>query len=311
MQPNPVWVNRILTKHWDAIEARIGWERMPQGGTVGKKRRRFEHAPELGCGHYGCVLETQHEAGIVFKLTSDVAEAAFVAGALSLPRVDWPAGMIRYHDIFEIPGETHYKRPVFGLLRDEAYNVGKINFGVWPSGWDERYGRHSVREGFDWLMLYRDCAHRVRMYLSRKKGKKLDEAVKQIALLREWAWRAQRERDEWPDEVRRRHTPGVGFAFKGAAEAQKGARSAAIEVARCEVAAEMMANIHFSQLIGEALDYYQQLGMLLADVHFNNIGEAVLDTDSAAGWDIVVTDPGHMVPLKKKWTEVRVPVLGG
>jgi hypothetical protein len=42
-------------------------------------------------------------------------------------------------------------------------------------------------------------------------------------------------------------------------------------------------------------------GMLLADVHPDNIGKR--------GSKLVIFDPGHMVPLSAKWLEIQVPVL--
>jgi len=60
-------------------------------------------------------------------------------------------------------------------------------------------------------------------------------------------------------------------------------------------------------LIGGALRFYLSRGMLLADVHRNNIGEVV--PKGYSDWELVITDPGHMVPLDRKWLDVKVPQL--
>ena len=68
-----------------------------------------------------------------------------------------------------------------------------------------------------------------------------------------------------------------------------------------------MANTHAGSLIGEALGYYLEEGMLLADVHLGNIGEAVPEGYDC--WDLVITDPGHMVRFDPKWINVVIQLI--
>ena len=74
-----------------------------------------------------------------------------------------------------------------------------------------------------------------------------------------------------------------------------------------EQTAMVMANTHAGYLVGEAFAYYLEEGLLLADVHFGNIGEAMPEDHAAC--ELVITDPGHMVPLKDRWLSVSVPKL--
>jgi hypothetical protein len=66
---------------------------------------------------------------------------------------------------------------------------------------------------------------------------------------------------------------------------------------------ELMQNTDGSDLIGSALRYYLEQGLLLADVHANNVGKV----ERTSGW--VITDPGHAVPLEQRWAVVNVPGL--
>lgn len=315
MQENPAWVNRILNEHWDAIEDRIGPELMPTTTRVGRKRRA--HEPELGCGHYGCVLATVG-GGLVFKLSSDPSEAAFVAAALSLPASHWPPGMIRYHDLFEIPGETHRRRKVYGIVRQEATQVGlqllpapswkEIRQSV-PERWVQKYREDSIAEGVRWLMLFKECASRVKEYIGRQKGAGVLETLEKIRSHESLAirWRAH---EEPPEDRIAQDRWFKKFDYKRP-KPFRGAEQAAVDLQRCAEAAEMMSSsIHFVSSIGAALDYYLDQGMLLADVHLGNIGEAEVEWDTGdLGLDMVITDPGHMVPLTPKWLTVNVPKL--
>jgi hypothetical protein len=68
-------------------------------------------------------------AEIVFKVTSDPLEAHFVASALLIASknksVGWPVGIVRYENIVQLEG-SYRRRPVFGLWREEAYDVGAL-----------------------------------------------------------------------------------------------------------------------------------------------------------------------------------------
>jgi len=55
----------------------------------------------------------------------------------------------------------------------------------------------------------------------------------------------------------------------------------------------MTANEPEGYLVGQALDFYLERGLLLADVHANNVGEVT--RDGYHGPILVITDPGHLV----------------
>jgi hypothetical protein len=76
---------------------------------------------------------------------------------------------------------------------------------------------------------------------------------------------------------------------------------------RLRVITEEMGSTAPGYLVGEALGELLDQGILLADVHRNNIGE--VDLPDFSKWEFVITDPGHMVALDPKWLEVNVPQL--
>jgi hypothetical protein len=48
--------------------------------------------------------------------------------------------------------------------------------------------------------------------------------------------------------------------------------------------------------VGEALAHYLENGILLADVHSNNLG---LDSEG----EVLITDPGHAVEFHPRWAD--------
>ena len=280
---NPPWVDRALTAHWDALYESVGAEMMPQVASVSRRgKRTFK---ELGCGHYGCVIPTNTE-NIVFKLTSDATEAAFVAAACSLG--EFPEGMIRYYQIYEIP-VTHRGRRVFALWREEASAIG---FPLWIYEYEkvtDPYIRRSWRKLLDNLSEFQGHAAIVRLYIT--KAKDSAGAIRRLAAQKDFAW---------------------SFTRGARAANLRGAQRAAVSLQHCEDIAEIMEHTYASDAIGGAFSFYLEHGLLLADVHVQNVGVATRSPDDeyedyhAVN---VITDPGHMVPLQSRWLQISVPAL--
>ena len=71
-----------------------------------------------------------------------------------------------------------------------------------------------------------------------------------------------------------------------------------------------MENTNHASEVGAALGFYLNEGILLADVHRQNIGQVTrADSDYGPQTYTVITDPGHAVPLDRKWANVQVPEL--
>jgi hypothetical protein len=288
MRQNPPWVDRILRDQWFDLTEVIDRQRLPVPG----EKFTFE---ELGCGHYGCVMLTKQE-GLVFKVTTDASEAAFVAAALTL--TEWPPGMIRYHDILELP-KKYKKRRVFVLWRQEADNVG-----IFASTGDERYvkryGEHSVLEFMKNNRQWQITAAKMRDQMKRASDPAAFLERTRAEADRAWRLYADDRAFKLGPLYANRRMKMIAYGHKG---------PLAFELRRIllEQLAMEMAHTHAGSLIGEALGYYLEEGMLLADVHLGNIGEAV--PEGYEDWDLVITDPGHMVPLDPKWLNVEIQML--
>jgi len=280
MQPNPAWVDALLHKHGAALASYAG---APMPEPTGRKYK------ELGCGHYGCVLSLP-TPGTVLKVTSDPSEAAFVAAYLKIGHHH--PGVVRYDRIVELP-ETYRRRRTFAIWRQEANNVGKFTGSrYYQKELYERYLKHygagSIREFLSNLDLFQKHSARIRKVVSSSTNPV--RLLSDVAGLEDWAWQSIADG---------RILPGQGSS----------ARLVAYKRRQLELLAEEMANTHAGYLIGQAFDYYLDQGMLLADVHTGNIGEVVPPEHTS--WEIVITDPGHMVPLDPKWLQVEIPQLYG
>lgn len=308
------WVDRTASAVWSRIVAaapKPAW--VPKHTTVpvrGKPARVT--VEEYGCGHYGCVMPTD-DPEVVCKITSDVTEAVFVAAALSLGFGEETEGIVRYHAVYELPNE-HRGRKTFLLWREAATAVGlptrmrreaHRDLIVAPGGVMKYVDRHVEAEGVfsdyeirrienlrRYLGLFKDFAAAVRDSLKRS-----DDP---FALLAE----AKKHEDAAWDYVSGidldRVQGSVAVRVLGGGTGLKGAHRVAVALRACAVVAELMQNTDGCDLIGSALRFYLEKGLLLADVHANNVGKV----ERTSGW--VITDPGHAVPLEERWRTVTV-----
>lgn len=294
MQPNPAWVNSALGKSWEEIEDLVGHELMPKlsGGAGTRKPVPVEY----GTGHYGTVMPT-NTPGIVCKVTSDATEGAFVAAALSLP--EWPPGLIRYQRIASLPGK-HRDRPLFILWRQEAHDVGKI------ISWDPRNRHPEEAEAIALLMNVKDAAHAAREML--KRGASLDAAGAEEQFAYEWAGERIEMLERWaPMPPKKR-----GVAHEVPASI-RGAQRLAVMLRFFHLGCEMLEyNNALTTSIGDALGFYFDRGIMMADVHLQNIGRYDHDNfGTGADGVIGITDPGHAVFLDSRYDGVTIDPIGG
>lgn len=274
--PAPAWTVRFLTEHWNTIVkgSMPAWMPVELEGST-PRRRSFD---SLGCGHYGCVFRT-HTPGLVMKISSDQSEAIFVKAAVKLG--DWPDGIVRYQAILDLPG-SHRNRPVSIIWREEAYEIGVISspqFEKNPRAAQEVQRYHSA---------YMNAARVVREMSTKPNWPKMLVEAKRFE---EWAW----NHVIWEDGERRT-TSGTasGLAFMR----YRGGQRLAAALRICAICFEMWENTDSRSEIGAALGFYLDHGILLADVHYNNMGKV---TREVPGWGEqvydVITDPGHAVFL--------------
>ena len=332
------WVDRSFKSILSALEQKVPASWLPrtisektEEYTVGfdptrhSKTTRFKKpvVEELGCGHYGCVMPT-HEPDLVFKITTDVSEAAFVARALELEST---AGIVEYKAIYST-GLQHKGRPLFVLWRTEAFSVGEWQYSrTHPAEPNKDYARRIDHDASKDLAAFLSWAKIVRAYMHPRLreiqtknasiGPSSDDGVwrsplslkrlanKQAALtgaagvveerraLLKSAWSAY-ERGEAAQDM-----------SLGQLRALKGMPKVGVALRTCLYIAQEMSSNPSLYRVGEALAHYLENGILLADVHANNLG---LDSEG----EVLITDPGHAVEFHPRWVDTpRIERLPG
>jgi hypothetical protein len=294
------WVDKNIKAAWPRLQGVVPASWLPLVMTEEDARmrtgsRRKFAVEELGCGHYGCVMPTE-EPELVCKLTSDISEARFVSAYLSMPPRDTAeGGIVEYRKILALHDQSHIKRPLFLIWRSEAYDVGFIVDVISSAPQAQRVQRlgiepyqiRAIKEGAGLLTQFLTWAKDAR--------DRIDRLHKRNGVL------AQR-----PD-LRGRTLSAVWNAYENAPrEADprhyRGVQRVGVALAMCAGIAQEMANTDVVYPVGAALSEYLEEGLLLADVHYNNIGRN--DQKQA-----VITDPGHVVAIHPRWAswpEVQV-----
>lgn len=284
------WVDRTANAVWSRIVAaapKPAW--VPKHTT---KRGGKVSVEEYGCGHYGCVMPTD-DPEVVCKITSDVTEAVFVAAALQLDAPsDMPEGIVRYHAVYELPNE-HRGRKTFVLWREAANFAGIGEMPAEQRAQMSKYDWDATRGLEKRLSMFKLFAAQVRL-ASAQQG--FFENLAEAKRFGNWAWDRGAE-----FEVDRYASPQQ--LFDRVLGPLRGAQRLAMALRMCDLIAEVMENSPGNDLVGNALRYYLEKGLLLADVHAGNVGQVERVT-SFLGW--VITDPGHAVPLEERWRTVTV-----
>ena len=267
---NPPWSDNLIAENMDEmIESGLPFPTGP--------------GEELGEGHYGVVYATS-DPEVVFKVTSDPTEAAFIKKATPL---GWPQGIVKYKAIIDFEGE-YRGRKTFGIWREAAFPVG-----LYKADANTAYDERNKREFEAYIQLFRRTAALARDTI-KKKPKMLEYATSEKG--KRWAWDTMDY--DWIDprvqgnkiySHRMAHQPLARFT---------GWQRIAISLRACEALAQMMEhNNPMSQSVGATFGFYLDNDILLADVHGNNVGLVKRDDDYGEQTLWVITDPGHAVFL--------------
>ncbi len=132
----------------------------------------------------------------------------------------------------------------------------------------------------------------------RERLKKVDNpyvTVRESEQWANWAWSAVTYDDVMYKRIKGRMLGRIPAAQR-----------VAYHLRACEMIVEVMENTYMNDTIGRALGYYLQNGLLMADVHGNNVGKVERHDEIYDGTVEVITDPGHAVPLIERWDSVQV-----
>jgi hypothetical protein len=257
---NPPWSDDLIESNYDEIEdASLPMPDMDR---------------ELGVGHYGAVYATDDDS-IVFKVTSDPSEGEFIKAASLL---DWPEGIVKYKAIIDFEG-IHEDRPTFGIWREAAFNVGLPQRG----GWDKSAEAEELHKFSTQLGAFQTTAKNARyalLTLSKDPSATVEEA---------------RELKDWAEKKRglyyRMNMEGPMKFY--ASPAQRLALS--INWGRHELG--LLSMNPSGSYVAEALLFYLDHDIILADVHGENVGLVARGPNLDLIW--VITDPGHALFLNR------------
>jgi hypothetical protein len=283
LQPNPPWIDKVLHANWAELERRVGTAMMPIHATSGPPRKTDPGYTEYGCGHYGCVFATGTK-NVVCKVTSDESEIRFVNYCID-NKITFPEGIVTYYAIAKV-SDKHWKRPVSVLWRQEAWDVGELTTS-------KLRGRH-----IDWKEQEEIDTHRLTASISTC-GATVRESLgrKPAAILSSFKSHDQMDRarniagefeltapDPMMLDTMLQNLPGPE-------------RRAQVAISLYHLLSEILENDSATGYrIGQAFSYFFDHGILLADVHRNNIGK-ILPRSEDEGSDLywAITDPGHAV----------------
>lgn len=282
--PVQSWVKKILREQWDALEAYVPDVDLLPAVLLGARGKRLLDEA-YGCGYYGCVLPT-YKPNVVFKLTSDPSEATFVSTYLADRADKRPDGIVRYFDIVQLPA-LHLRRPVFALWREEATAVGDAFGGQYYGV----YGRTEAESRLQSFLLV-SALLRATMLRESENVRDTTKFLEEALLVLEKRW-SDIEID--PDRIVETSWNVEGQEIIDAKRRYRGSTLGAWCLRALGVIAEMMANEPGATLVGEALSYYLERYILLADMHSGNMGRVVREDYNDP--QMVITDPGHLIIL--------------
>lgn len=288
-------LEKIFVKHWRGLERRAkelgGLEWLPARVSVGGGMTELipaELEEQYGCGGFGCVYKTGLES-IVFKLTADLYEALLVKVILDMQAagVSPPIGIVRYYGLFSIG--RYSGSEVFVLWREAAEHIG-----AGPGGWDAQARRLGMPE----RDIENTREHLETLYDLAKKLRREFRAAELSSNFKSWvAGQFEYFLMQAPD------------MFAPQAEVYFGQDYAfAADLGRYDWAAQQLAKTKTGRLIGQAARKLLRQGIVLTDMHDENVGHVRRKKTSYTPGQIVLTDPGYSLMLSPSFWNVEASI---
>ncbi len=268
-QANPQWVESVADKH-----------NLPLPILDGECE--IDPYSELGSGLYGVVYNTDSR-DCVFKATTDATEAHFIQSAINL-RKDYgvdPEGIVDYRAVFAVGGEKHKGDRIFITWRERALSVGLPE---------------SVARSNASMLKFVDAMGE---YYAATEGDEGDPGAFWLAVAQQqrsgqkayWSW--LNERVALANEMIDGRVEPSGSTM-------------ATKLFQAHVAAgNIAASGKDGRHIGDSLLEYFASGLLICDLHANNVG--VVERDGKRIW--VLTDCGHCLATAEDVRDVAIPTL--
>lgn len=287
----------------------------------------------FGCGFFGCVAPTENPR-IVFKITTDSAEAAFVQCLKTLSgtgRFEFP-GIANYYGVWSVPAEDCMGRPVFVLWREEAETVGFYDMIKRHCSDHGMRTQQTMLGDFGCLDDEDPETFRRTSNTFRTLNSTLNDLHQTTRAIRDQVWEARARGDDM-DEIKRQadqevfpvllevmNKKGLGLLqaytfllremrteFNGNLPREP---LLVLNLAVLQAKYEALADIPWGAGLAECFMSLYSAGLFLADVHSGNIGFVANEAGTPLGpLDIRITDPGLFVPIVTGYDQIKLPVL--
>lgn len=273
---NPDWSDAIAKKNCAAIQKACKDFDLPP--PLLDDGCRIEG--ELGAGLYGAVYKTESK-DVVFKISSDPSEAHLIAILIALRQKGEydSTGIVRFDAIFAL-NERYIDNSTFVIWREAAQST---ELRVFDSSTCE------IKEFAKNIIAYKSVADEVfSIALSAAKSMPLNDY---------WAW--MKDGVDAANEILDGNKMDIPLIVP------KFIRYLAKSY---ELADKMERNTK-SFFVGNALKTLLRSGLLIGDTHVGNIG--VVSMGKCGQGVFKIFDVGHACVLRKKYSEIEIPVLGG
>lgn len=280
---NPPWVTRAIADNFEALQAKVLPAYMP---VLTDARASHDdlvvEVVELGCGAYGCVLPTD-DKDVVLKITTDATEFELVSKIL--PEVGGaPEGLVRYYAWAELHGKVNLggkgEHTAYALWRESASDIGELGRLLLEAERAAGGVRGGAKRQHDLLSEQQRAATEAYVLLASADNPD----------------RLYMEAIHHHDDV-----PGAPLSVdpRYLRRQQPTARALAllINYFRACVAGLGEDRTAALALVGHALQHMFERGILVADVHTENVGRVKRGDQKV--W--VITDPGNVAVLPQPW----------
>lgn len=290
------YVNGLIAKFGGAITSWADRNSLPLPLFLEEPEMLFpvgyKAAPigEENCGYFGCVYKSE-DSGVVVKITTDQNEAQFIQAMLFMEHTGGfrPKGLIKYLSIAQIASKFYGLRPYI-VWRDVATEIGG-----WEGALD--HDQPSSVKAAQFVNEYHR-ASRALMDMDIRLEKSMSVTAywaktKQYLQILDGVREGEYDLDNSPEFVRRMyHCRELADAMEFFPEFPPPF-----------VGPDPEYNFDIS-LLGQTLKELIDNRIVLADIHYGNIGEL----SSEPGVKII-TDPGLAVILDRELTELEIPQL--
>lgn len=276
VRQNPAWSSDIMHRFCDSIRRAADAHDLP--APIFSEKCKVENRSELGQGVYGVVWTTE-AADCAFKLSTDSSESHFIQTAINMRNSGQadPAGIVDYRAIFALPAD-YEGRKVFAIWREQAYKVGlprcldkepkaMVSFANFLNDFYE-----TSADAFETAYNEREKSHE--------------------GLDRYFDW--VKERVDLANDM----IDGKKISHQSTFSNM---------LYQCYLLSmDIEESGKYGKHVGEALRTYFENGILLCDIHQDNVGHV-----ERGGCDemIVITDPGHSLVLSKDLIDIEIPLL--